>query len=478
MINELDLLRRIVTPNRGEMFLPVDITRLTKIIREEIPQALEKQAPPNFPELYFDFEQIYGQFHDFLLFDKLIGKNIVALGGSFSSGKSTFLNSLLGKRILPAHIDPSTSVPTYVIHDNEEKAWGINAFDVKLDLSFSDIKSIAHGFGMDETEEDSEASVNSEGITLGHLLKSVFVSATEMPYHNIAFLDTPGYSKPDSDSYSAKTDERIARAQLNSSNYILWFVPADSGIITNDDVAFLHSLDKSIPKLIIITKADKAPSNEELENTRAKIKSVLDVKGIRYEDVLLFSRKSGQEYDKTKISECLTSLDGMKQEVDFARSFKKLFVDCKDYYNGEIHEANVRLSRLNKALTLGGDNTAVNEYLSGLAMDIRSELSTLKEAQNNLHKLQQEFFTEIKFVGDKVGIMMPEPSEIDLIRDDFTDAAAIVKGMLKKRNLPTESPFLGLLQQSLASIAPKAQEMPGGAEHKRVLYELLKEKLG
>ena len=89
---DFDLLKRIVAPTSDRQTLPVDISRLTKIIREEIPAALEKQAPPNFPELYFDFEQIYGQFHDFLLFDKLIGKNIVALGGSFSSGKSSFLN--------------------------------------------------------------------------------------------------------------------------------------------------------------------------------------------------------------------------------------------------------------------------------------------------------------------------------------------------------------------------------------------------
>ena len=266
MAKDFDLLKRIVAPTDGNQTLPVDISRLTKIIREEIPKALEKQAPPNFPELYFDFEQIYGQFHDFLLFDKLIGKNIVALG------KSSFLNSILGKSILPAHLDPSTSVPTYVIYGAEESAWGINEFDVKLNLTFPDIKSIAHGFGNSDIDEENEA-VKSDGITLGHLLQSVFVSAPNLFYRNIAFLDTPGYSKPDSSSYSAKTDERIARAQLNSSNYILWFIPADAGVMTADDVAFLDSLDKSIPKLIIITKADKAPNPEALAEMKEKVKS-------------------------------------------------------------------------------------------------------------------------------------------------------------------------------------------------------------
>ena len=107
---QLDLLKRIVAPNQGEENLPADISRVEKIIKEEIPNALEKQAPANFPELYFDFEYVYSLFYDFLLFDKLIGKNVVALGGSFSSGKSSFLNSLMGKSVLPAKINPSTSV--------------------------------------------------------------------------------------------------------------------------------------------------------------------------------------------------------------------------------------------------------------------------------------------------------------------------------------------------------------------------------
>jgi len=433
MAKDFDLLKRIVAPTGDRQPLPVDISRLTKIIREEIPAALEKQAPPNFPELYFDFEQIYGQFHDFLLFDKLIGKNIVALGGSFSSGKSSFLNSILGRSILPAHLDPSTSVPTYVIYGAEESAWGINEFDVKLNLTFPDIKSIAHGFGNSDIDEEVE-TVKSDGITLGHLLQSVFVSAPNLSYRNIAFLDTPGYSKPDSSSYSAKTDERIARAQLNSSNYILWFVPADAGVMTADDVAFLDSLDKSIPKLIIITKADKAPNTEELSEMREKVKSTLDVKGIRYDDVLLFSRRKGQEYDKEKILAYLTKLDGAKQEVDFARSFKKLFVECRKFYDETLKEKERWLSKLNRAITYKGDNEDVNECLTDVSLDVKDNIKEIKATREKLNGLQTDFFTEIKRVADCVHIKMPEPSEIKLMEGNVKNPATVLEEILKKQN--------------------------------------------
>lgn len=97
----------------------------------------------------------------------------------------------------------------------------------------------------------------TDAVTLGHVLENIFFSTPLHKYDNIAFLDTPGYSKPDSEKYSAKTDEQIARGQLNSSNYILWFVQADAGTITEEDIKFIKTLREDIPKLIIVNKADK-----------------------------------------------------------------------------------------------------------------------------------------------------------------------------------------------------------------------------
>ena len=74
--NELELLKRIVVDTDNIDSLPFDVSRIEKIIKEKIPYTLEKNAPPNFPELYFDFEYIYSKFYDFLLFNQLIQKSI------------------------------------------------------------------------------------------------------------------------------------------------------------------------------------------------------------------------------------------------------------------------------------------------------------------------------------------------------------------------------------------------------------------
>lgn len=474
---DFTLLKHIITPRQRAQKLPVDVSRLEKIIREEIPQALSKQAPANFPELYFEFEQVYGQFHDFLLFDKLIGKNVVALGGSFSSGKSSFLNSLLAQRILPANIDPSTSVPTYVIQEAEESAWGINIFDVKLPLSFPDIKSIAHGFGREEVDEEGENPVDE--ITLGHLLQSLFVAVPTLPYSHIAFLDTPGYSKPDSDAFSVKTDERIARAQLNSSNAILWFVPADTGTISTDDIAFLKSLDHNIPKWIIVAKADKAPDKAAVEELKKKIRSVLEINGIAFEGIAAFSRRKNSQFDRKLIEENLRKLDDGKKQVDFAHQFKQLFVACHAYYEDEIHASRLQLSRLNQALTLSGDVPEVADCLSEMSTEVHKELEGLQDAEATLQKLQREFFAEIKFVADTVGIAMPEPSEIELRKDELTDPAALTKKLLQESQQAKAARLLKKLTAAMQKIDPTpGQKLPGGPLHKETLYNLLKEKIG
>ncbi len=121
-------------------------------------------------------------------------------------------------------------------------------------MELDDVMLLAHGFGRDGGDEQE--------VTLGHLLSNLFISTPNQPFENLVLLDTPGYSKADTSGYSAKTDEKIARTQLNSSNFILWFVQADAGTITDSDIAFIKTLNESIPKLIIVNKADKLMPDE------------------------------------------------------------------------------------------------------------------------------------------------------------------------------------------------------------------------
>ena len=445
----------------------VDLKVLKSIIFDQLPKALEGNAPEYFPKLYFDFKFEYERFRDYIQYDQLIGKNVVALGGGFSTGKSSFLNSLLGDDILPRGINPSTSVPAYLVHGEENSCYGINIFRKRVKMEYEDVKSLSHGFGM-LNDEDQEAKI-------GQVLDSIFISTPYQPFSHIALLDTPGYSNAGTTDYSTKTDEMIARAQLNSSNYILWFVQADAGIISESDIRFLSTLRKDIPKLIIINRVDKLV-NRDLETVVAGIRNVLDMKGIPYVDVLTCSRKKGFPCDREKILAQLQEWDQQVYESRFAYNFKVLFTQCREYYDTMLDTEGKWLNRLNKAETLN-ENEVVSECLNSLISESRRRIASLKDRKEALKNLQDTFFSEIKRIGDQVNIQMPEPSEIDLLRDKTVNPKKILESYLSRNGLRPNPDFSLILMQTLGDVKPVLGRAEGGAQYKETLVDIMEEAL-
>ena len=484
LLRNFNLLCNISKQNTSENQYKVDLSKIDEIINKKIPDTLKKNAPEDFYELYTEFKSYFEKFRDFILYDKLIGKNIVALGGGFSSGKSSFLNALMGKSVLPADIDPSTSVPTYIVKGDTHSVMGVNVFDAKVEMQPKDIKKISHGFG--EIEDDDDEKV-TDAVTLGHILDNIFFSTPMHQYENIAFLDTPGYSKPDSEKYSAKTDEMIARGQLKSSHYILWFIQADAGTITEEDIKFIQSLQTDNPILIIVNKADKK-NVDDLKEIISKIRSTLDLRGVRYVDVLAFTSKPEQVGDE-KLSEFIQgNIDKIKKQLEvwdkhiyesnFARNFKVLFVKCKDFYEEEIEEESRKLTRLNTSITklsVEDIDMEILEPLQAMVRDAQKNVNELKEIGIKLKELQDEFFTEIKFIADVVGISMPEPSEIDLLQDKAQNPLDIIEEYKKKKGITTDSSIVDMLHDMFAGVEPTINKFAGGSEYRNELVGILKE---
>lgn len=481
LLKNFELLCTIIQQNTSGNQMKADLTKIEEIINKKIPETLKKNAPEDFYELYTDFKSEYEKFRDFILYDKLIGKNIIALGGGFSSGKSSFLNALMGKSVLPADIDPSTSVPTYIVKGEKHEVLGINVFDTKVQMQPRDIKKIAHGFG--ELEDDDEKV--TESVTLGHVLENIFFSTPLQKYENIAFLDTPGYSKPDSEKYSARTDEQISRGQLNSSNYILWFVQADAGTITEEDIKFIKTLREGIPLFVIVNKADKK-NLQDLKDIISKIKSSMDLKGVRYVDVFAFTSKMEQiedeklkafiEGDTEKIRHQIETWNQQIYESNFAKNFKKIFVRCKDFYEEEIDEESRKLTRLNTSITkLAAEDieTEILEPLQLMVKEAQRNVNELKGISKKLKELQDEFFTEIKFVADIVGISMPEPSEIDLLQDKVQNPLELIEEYKKQKGIQTDKSVIDMLQGIFDGIEPIINKCAGGSEYKNELLDVI-----
>ncbi|OMD42654.1 dynamin family protein [Paenibacillus odorifer] len=457
--SNFELLRTVIRYSKHPD-LKVDLSRIEDIIDRQMPETLQKNAPADFHVLFTNFKNEFEKFKDFILFDKLIGKNVVSLGGGFSSGKSSFLNALMNKRVLPADIDPSTSVPTYIVNGPEHQVQGINIFNTKIDLELKAIRQITHGFG--KVDDQNEETL-TDPVTLGHVMNSIFLTTPWHHYNHIAFLDTPGYSKADDKNHSAKTDEQIARTHLNSSQFIFWFIQADAGTITEEDITFIRTLREDIPKLIIVNKADKKPE-QDLREIIAKTKKVLTTKGIAYLNVLAFSNIQPDLYDSAAIRDQLDRWNVQVYESKFARNFKTIFIRCKQFYENEIEQESRRLNRLNKSRTLT-DDPAISECLDSLITEISRSIAGLKSVNHALRQLQTDFFTELKLISDLAGIAMPEPSEIELIQESLTNPLQLLRDYRQKKGFSSDDSTFHLLQNTFNDMKPVIAAQPGGSAY-------------
>jgi tetratricopeptide (TPR) repeat protein len=183
-----ELIRNII--HNKELIVPTEernlLNKIDRFINEDFIGFSKKSSPPESALLFFDFNYEYERFTEFVEFPKLAEKNVVGLGGGFSSGKSTFLNSLFKRTknfgrnvLLPQGVNPTTSIPTYIISGSEEKVRALNIFKTLVDLEPGTLIQITHDFA------------RNHKISLAHILKSIFVEVPEHKFDNIAFLDTP-----------------------------------------------------------------------------------------------------------------------------------------------------------------------------------------------------------------------------------------------------------------------------------------------
>ena len=210
----------------------------------------------------------------------LKNKIVIGVGGKFSSGKSSFINSFLNaKSSLPENQNPTTSIPTYLIHGDEEY---INIFtkdNKKIEINEEALKALTHEF------------FEKYKIGFSSFIKSIIVSNLELPYSNFAFLDTPGYSKAENFmSKESEKDKEKAFEQLKKVNYLIWLIDIENGDISETDIKFIQGL-KNVEKiLIVLNKADKK-MEEEIKKITNKVKETLKNKNLNIYDVVPFSSK-------------------------------------------------------------------------------------------------------------------------------------------------------------------------------------------
>ncbi len=235
-------------------------------------------------------------------YPSLFQKTIVAVGGGFSAGKSTFLNNLLGLKLkLPEHIDPTTAIPTYCLKGKKEVLMGFsqNGGMVELpNLAFN------HQF------------LKSLGFNLKEIMPFMLLSAPSVPFEFLCFIDTPGYN-PGNQGYTGG-DKEASKESLKHAKHILWLISCERGGIESDDLEFLQELYEEEGKqvFIVLSRADRR-TKSQLEEVAIKIRETLKDHGIEFLGICAYSATRYQEYKEfSKKSPVFDSLEKFLKKLN------------------------------------------------------------------------------------------------------------------------------------------------------------------
>ena len=378
------------------------LARLDALVQHDLRELGRQGSPDDFADICFELAQELERFRAFCAFPALAQKFVVAFGGAFSAGKSSLINTLLGRRLLVTEVDPTTSLPTYLLQGDENTIHAHNQFGHRITLSEEEFLSLTH----DETER--------WGSNISRLLQSAIVSRQDFPWRNLALIDTPGYTKPDDRHGSARTDEHLARTQLNSAQAIVWVIDARQGAITEADIAFLATLRPDIPRLLVLSRADQKPP-EDVAGILAGIRATLEARNLPFLDVVPVSARK-KEWPPTQVQAQLSDWDGAGRELRFAHNFKQQFTRYARYLEDERRQAQQHLNRLNRILALA-DEAAVQQDAQELKRRAEGVLQRSERLYEELAALRQRFFGGLKAIGDSVGMALPEPSALELLDD-------------------------------------------------------------
>lgn len=207
----------------------------------------------------------------------------VVVAGAYSSGKSTFLNTILGHNgLLPTGVEPVSIVNTFIYCSKvikEVSVTGINLKDVLVQLDSDVLQCIQHA--------------SKSKVYLASVLDKLII---EYPANDLteglSFIDTPGYNKSDKKNDSnGKTDEETMRQALGKGNVLFWIVDSEDGTVGETGCQMInHFLEEheNGKVLIVFNKSDKKGSDIKnvLNDAARKFKVGQDS---HYIDVIGFS---------------------------------------------------------------------------------------------------------------------------------------------------------------------------------------------
>lgn len=343
-------------------------SEIKRIIEHDFLTHAEQDDNTTGAKTYADLLKWQSKLAEAISFPQLEKSYTVAVGGSFSAGKTRFLTTVLGcPSLLPTDTTPTTSIPTYLFKGKENSIKALNFYGKKTPTDEEALKAICHSFN------------KRYGVTFSHLLQMIAVERQEFSYSKLIFLDTPGYSKADNIGDSTKnTDENIARTHLRSADYLIWLVDQQNGTVPKPDIDFIQSLGLQHPVLIVISKADKRPENL-IREVIATAKVDLERAEINYLDVIAYSAKNAQEISATgqRLNDFLNEINQGKTGSTLLWELEQIFKKYDHHYDSKHQMLGLTHKIINELIFDESISQENRKHLADINQKTKTQLTNL-----------------------------------------------------------------------------------------------------
>lgn len=318
----------------------------------------------------------------------------IAIIGQFSSGKSTFLNALLGQDILPSGITPITAKICHIVY----------GADFMLELHYKNgniaTKPIHY---MSEVSAAQNAKIAFYKLYAPlELLKSM------------SFLDTPGFNSQN------QSDTDTTNAVLESVDGIIWLTLIDNvGKHSEKETILSHIKRYASKSLCVLNQKDRLKNQAEIDTSLNYARSAFnglfeDIIAISAKDALRACALEGEAAQnlladseiESVIAFLHTHISPMAEEAKKHTICAQLRALALRYARLSLH-AKLRFSFLNDALTHSiatfSENAAQSTFYKSfpkLFDTFESHLESLSQhIYNAIEKRPQEFIQTKKSFG-------------------------------------------------------------------------------
>lgn len=317
----------------------------------------------------------------------------VAITGQFSSGKSTFLNALLSKNILPTGITPVTSKVNFINYGDEYK---LKITYYSGAQEYAPIEAIA-----DFTDQRKDEMQDIKYLTLYAPMEIL---------KDISFVDTPGLNS------QSQSDTDTTMRVLRDVGGIIWLTLIDNaGKMSEAEILEEYMEHFKNKSLCVLNQKDKF-SEDQVETTTKYIK---DKFSKYFAQVTPISAKMALE-SRSNHKEVLKDDEREKLIKKFKEDLKNKDAKSLSFFQDSFNEFQMKLNEIDNSDEIGNKNlleeSNIQEVLDFIENTIRPQAQESKEfaIKKNLKDICQILIKEYETiigVYDSLYIILEESQE-------------------------------------------------------------------